>query len=915
MSGKNMKLKAQSPSVRGNPQMIKKLWLTSFALASSIFCALPIPASATNLNAAADGQNSNNPAYPPDSYNFIAPNVDFTIIGNTGNTSLSVNNSAGYSIDNGAFANNNIFTTNNVSFKGLVTPTNPIAGITVSGNLTLNGSVLNATPVNLYKSAGITLNADNVNLTGPVNNLSKIGANGEIFILGNSNILGNVGSVAQPLAGIVAVNALHPVVQQTVTFGPNTSVNATSIASGFAPFVFADTLFNIEDNTTVNGNFLTAVNGTNLITLKTATINGNIGSQGLNFKSLTISPGKTANVNGNIYANNTIINNAGILRIGDNKSIFGLVDSTGGAATLEFLGNSSISYDIGIANKLSEINMIGPAGTTVNLSRDLAISATTVRVNNGGTLSLAPNITVGADGAWIISDGSIAFLGEGAVLNPNDFTLGPNSTLAFDMAGTTLLVGGVIADNQALLDPSATIEIVNPGFSPYHTSSSVAIRSAAVPFVAPPHPFVTNSLLTSVSSSYLNPLNKIDLVLDLSSLPSQQFADQGNTHGVAGVLDVIASGPSALLVGTTTQFQGPTTGSLQAIINQMGIFTDAQSLNNALATLSPIVDGAITYESFNTQNAIFGTVGDRMDRMNFWRIHALSEPQGVAAGDSVTLDQGAWVKVYHQHGRQKIRHDIAGYSDHSWGITVGGDTMITNHSLIGASFSWTALDVNHDVSGSKTNANSYQATMYSSVDFDCPLYVNAAVGVSYNNYITARNIVFNDLNIHPRGHYHGIQTGAKAEMGYVFGGLRYHAIPIASLYYSNLALRSYQETDAGNASQIIRRQDYDTLLVGAGGKLVDDYPMSDNYLLQSEAHAMMFYDLFDDNVQTTSQFVGAGPSFNTFGFKPARDSYNLGASLTLFSHYSFNMSAEYDFNFKQDYRANSGFVRVRYEFL
>ncbi|MGD9591365.1 MAG: hypothetical protein AB7V32_02470, partial [Candidatus Berkiella sp.] len=97
-------------------------------------------------------------------------------------------------------------------------------------------------------------------------------------------------------------------------------------------------------------------------------------------------------------------------------------------------------------------------------------------------------------------------------------------------------------------------------------------------------------------------------------------------------------------------------------------------------------------------------------------------------------------------------------------------------------------------------------------------------------------------------------------------------------------------------------------------KLVDDYPLSDYYLLQSEVHAMGFYDFINDRVQTTSQFTGAGPSFNTIGFKPVRDSYNVGASLTLFSHYHFNLSGEYDFNFKQDYRAHSGFFRVRYEF-
>jgi hypothetical protein len=85
-------------------------------------------------------------------------------------------------------------------------------------------------------------------------------------------------------------------------------------------------------------------------------------------------------------------------------------------------------------------------------------------------------------------------------------------------------------------------------------------------------------------------------------------------------------------------------------------------------------------------------------------------------------------------------------------------------------------------------------------------------------------------------------------------------------------------------------------------------------LLQAEVHAMAFYDAFNDRMQTTSQFIGAGPSFTTLGFTPARASVNLGASLILFNMFNYIFTGEYDFNAKEDYKSHAGFLRMRYEF-
>jgi uncharacterized protein with beta-barrel porin domain len=66
-------------------------------------------------------------------------------------------------------------------------------------------------------------------------------------------------------------------------------------------------------------------------------------------------------------------------------------------------------------------------------------------------------------------------------------------------------------------------------------------------------------------------------------------------------------------------------------------------------------------------------------------------------------------------------------------------------------------------------------------------------------------------------------------------------------------------------------------------------------------------------MELTSEFTAVGPDFVTQGFKPPRDSYNVGAMFSLFAQQSWTLTASYDFNFKDDYTANAGFVRARYE--
>ncbi|MBS0286257.1 MAG: autotransporter domain-containing protein [Proteobacteria bacterium] len=846
----------------------------------------------------------------------VGQNGNTTINGNIFATTTQFNGPFALTLTDGktitgdvnSLANNGIL---QFAGSGVVTGT---IGAGVNGKLdTVKIQGANST-VNLN-----TVTANNLNFTDLANaNSTVVISNGSVLTTNIDNKAGvnNVGTLEflgdATVNGLVgATKSLHEIdllnVGKMVTFNGN--VNATKVNFDSSASATSFVVFNGAGGNTMNTNFTAAKDNIGVIDFSNAgntAVNGNIGSLFNKISEVRLTSPTTLQLNGDVFTNSVLFKADGTIQF-NGKPVLGPITTLDGnnTGTVIFKGaNTVINAPIGSPGEAIKLVTFDNNGSTNNISLQADIDAQNVNVTTNTNLLISNDPTVTVSGTFTVSPlGSVGLFNH-QNLNVDGKLTFNQSIYSFDMNGNLVTTGKTVATGVVTTTAPYFMYAANAGFSPGVTTTIPVLQGGPGSNIVAPVLLNQNSLLTQFGTTITG--GGTILNLTITSKASADFANQTNTEGVAAALDEI--GPGA-----------PTTDGLKSIIEQMSLFQDAGSLNNSLATLAPIVDGAILYESFNTQNRIFGTIGDRMDRMNFWRLHLPAVAKtGVAAGDGeADADVGLWAKVFLQHGNQKARQGIAGYQDNTWGVIVGGDTMITEQSLVGAAFSWSFLDVNNNVSASKTNANSYQGTVYGNLDFDCPLYINGAVGVSYNNYIIARNIVFNNIDLYPRAHFHGLQTGAKAEAGYVYtfeNRSTLHVIPLAQLFYSNLNLRSYQETGAGTASQLVDGADFSTLLVGTGIKVADDYALNDYMLLQTEIHAMAFYDLFDDNMQTTSQFAGAGPSFATVGFSPARASFDLGASAILFSHYNFTFTGDYDFNFKEDYTSHTGFFRIRYEF-
>ncbi|MFI4938629.1 MAG: autotransporter domain-containing protein [Candidatus Berkiellales bacterium] len=388
------------------------------------------------------------------------------------------------------------------------------------------------------------------------------------------------------------------------------------------------------------------------------------------------------------------------------------------------------------------------------------------------------------------------------------------------------------------------------------------------------------------------------------TLCAQPIANQSNTIGVAGALNSIAGQHI------------PLSGTLSFIVNQLPVFTDESTFNQELAALAPTVSGSVTLGSFRHQLLVTRSITDHLNHAYTARGNAVAPQSGYAAGDITGTTYGTWVEVIGQHAHQKNRNDILGYDDETWGIVGGGDLIVTDQALFGLAFSWLNAEYDENIfTSSWSNVDAYQTTLYGQYDFESPWYFNWLAAVAYNRYSMQRNVTFGSVFTQPSPHFHGWQYAADGEFGYDYAQGAFHTIPLISLFYSHLDLSRYTERGSDSANQTVNEQSYNMLLGSLGLKFAYDCPYQ-TVMFQPEVHLRAYYDFYADTMATTSVFIGApfGPTFNTTGFKPPRDSYNVGASITTFGiNTGLVFIASYDFDFQEDFTSNAGFLRLRYE--
>ena len=379
------------------------------------------------------------------------------------------------------------------------------------------------------------------------------------------------------------------------------------------------------------------------------------------------------------------------------------------------------------------------------------------------------------------------------------------------------------------------------------------------------------------------------LVVQASNPCAGQFAN--NPDGACGAL---------------SQLTGTANPELLQIISGTG-GTNAEEILEA--TLPEVNGGSISA----AQNVTGNTIRLVSDRLTTIRATG-SVGSGISSGD-ITENLQGWGQVYGQKINQGERKGIAGFEAVTRGFTIGADTEdLYDKTTLGVALSYANTDVfSENANNTRSEIESYNVTLYGDYDLEGNAYLIGDLGYTYGDNETTRFNVGGVSGLNANSDYgsHQIQARAIVVKDYYPDNLKGLKVsPRAQARYTYYQNEDINETGAGGANLNVDSDALHMLELGAEVNVRKDITQSDGGILSPEVSAGYRYDLIGDAVQTTSTFEGGGPSFRSDGADPAQSTFTLGLGVGYTSPSNVELTASYDYEYKDQFNGHSGFIRI-----
>lgn len=418
----------------------------------------------------------------------------------------------------------------------------------------------------------------------------------------------------------------------------------------------------------------------------------------------------------------------------------------------------------------------------------------------------------------------------------------------------------------------------------------------------------------SVIVNFVQVANPSSLVVQAVLAYIPRTPNSANAFSVFASDAVVNSSDPTLRQIQNTLIRVPSNAAAEQLVQSLGPTVDR-------ATISTVVDAGETIQRL-TDGRIFAL----RTGSNGTTQTALLQPRNILS-DAVTGDASGstpvtngssnlWLQGYGQTAVQDARQLVNGYQSNSYGGALGFDTArIFEGATLGVALSFTRSDINsRNANTTKTNINSYGIEVYGATELAFDVQLSGQFNYAYNDIGSTRHNV-GGIGLNAQANYHSDQYGGKVAVArdYKFDSLR--LTPTLFLNYTRVDTDSYTETGAAGASLRVINSGLNVLDLGigvdAGWKLK---PFSDGTLLEPTLHATYAYDATGDRVQTTANFTGAGAAFAANGFSVARSRGNIGGGLSYTASQRLQFRAGYDYEFKSDFSAHSGYLRAQYSF-
>jgi len=824
--------------------------------------------------------------------------------------------------------------------------THALATINISDGVTVDdtaNNVIKATHIVLGNSTGVgsTLKLGTAAVTGSID--GKVANQGIVDFTASQTTGGTIGAAT----GIAAINisdgatvvAANNMKAVTTTVGAGASgvltLNSGVAVTGNVVLASGSTLNQHVDTTaatisgTVNGS--SAGNGTYNIIGGSGTFATNNTIGGTSLLAFTTGDGITANLTNNINATSTTFGGgaSGIV----NQSA-GIITATttniGAGATFNQTGTGKIagalSLGSGATFAVSGAGALGVTGTIDGSADNLgAITIATNTFTNasaiGATHALSA-ITVNSGGVF----------DEGANVKANTITVNTGGTLNFGTTAHTT-VGAITGVGTGIINLGTASQTETGTFTTAAANTidvklNTASANANGKLTATNVSFATNTNVavdTSAVTGFIANGTKYEYLVGTgadTNATSHVTANNGSIvlsftddHSVSGQRDLVANRVSYGALANTPNGQA-IGNALNAVIanpdiiafqNRLDQSTTVAQLNNALKEVTPQVN-VMGVQAINLTGMSADIVDNRMGEL---RAGIDSSSNGMAAGGHVS-EKGVWLQGFGTKATQDYRDGVDGYDAKTGGVAVGADGMVADYTRLGASFSYanTSVDSNSTAS-QKTDIDSYQGNLYGSYTKGS-WYTDGLVGVAFEQYDGDRIITSPAYDANAK--YDGEVYTARAGGGYRFvaaNGL--DITPNTSLTYYYDHTQGYTESGAGGLDLKVGANNSDAL-IGRIGTDIGYTMQSGSMSIRPVIRAGYMYDFIGDQASTTALFTGGGASFNVKNASPARNAYDVGASLNLGTSNNVKISADYDYSAKSGYDSQSGVLRARLNF-
>ena len=310
---------------------------------------------------------------------------------------------------------------------------------------------------------------------------------------------------------------------------------------------------------------------------------------------------------------------------------------------------------------------------------------------------------------------------------------------------------------------------------------------------------------------------------------------------------------------------------------------DGPALSAAVSQTVPVLAGAASQATANTQRMLGQIASDRLDILS---------SQTAAA----KRDRQFWLRPMGGAGTQDARDGVPGYRMSGGGLAVGTDATVAPGLTIGGLFAYASTSViaNTDwasasMASGSIAMDSYVLGLYGAYALTSSLQLTAQLNTGLADNDTSRAIGF--MGSTATASYQSFTTQMSA-------GLRQSValtpalslIPALRLGFLQVDSDGYREGGAGALDLNVRDQTYRELFVTA--ELGAHYKLTEQVTLTTRGSVA--YNTLDTSTQITAAFAGGGTPFNTTGLDVSRWLFTAGAGLVSAATDTLTLGVHYD---------------------